>query len=202
MSPEPQAMILTGVAAFAYHSTMEQLEEIVRLAAQPLPERPDGIVTVAKFTSATSNDCRMTEAEYERVARSNPASLFLRCFSEYENAAIVLGQAAVTVLPTFDIFYGGNRVGRVEGANYVEVEDLLQRYQFVNSKLDLFSEQSPKLWGDEKVRNPARTPRTTNRFIPGYDWDRDKGFFDDLADKAQADFENQFGNWLPNTDDK
>jgi hypothetical protein len=48
-------------------NTYEQLEEIVKLAAQPLPERPDGIVTVAKFTSATRDDCRTTEAEYERL---------------------------------------------------------------------------------------------------------------------------------------
>lgn len=86
---------------------MEQLEEIVKLAAQALPERPDGIVTVAKFTSGTSPDCRATEAEYERLARKNPATLFLRCFEEYENSNILMGQAAVTVFPTFDLFYCG-----------------------------------------------------------------------------------------------
>jgi hypothetical protein len=47
-----------------------------------------------------------------------------------------------------------------------------------------------------------RTPRTTARFLPGYDWDKDRGFFDDAADKAQEDFEAQFGNWLPNTEDE
>jgi hypothetical protein len=88
-------------------SAYEQLEEIVRLASQPLPERPDGIVCVAKFTSATSQSARDTEAEYERMARNNPATIFLRCFSEYEDAAILLGQANVQVLPTFDMFYGG-----------------------------------------------------------------------------------------------
>lgn len=86
---------------------MEQLEEIVQLASQPLPERPDGIVLVAKFTSATTGPCRDTEAEYERLARQNPSSLFLRCFAEYENAPLLMGQAAVTTLPTFDLFYGG-----------------------------------------------------------------------------------------------
>ena len=86
---------------------MEQLEEIVQLAKQALPERPDGIVTVAKYTSASNQDCRTTEGEYERMARSNPATLFLRCFNEYENSNILFGQASVTVLPTFDLFYGG-----------------------------------------------------------------------------------------------
>jgi hypothetical protein len=187
------------VASLLACSTFEQLQEIVSLAAQALPERPDGIVTVAKFTSAASQDCRATEAEFERLARKNPATLFLRCFAEYDNAGILLGQAEVTVWPTFDIFYTGNRVARVEGANQAEVEELIERYQFQNSKLDLFSEYSPKPWGD---RDALRTPRTTNRFIPGYDWDRDRGFFDDAADKAQTDFEDQFGNWLPNTEDK
>lgn len=86
---------------------MDQLEEIVKLAALSLPERPDGIVTVAKYTSGSSNDCRITEAEYERIARKNPATLFLRCFQEYENSNILFGQASITILPTFDLFYCG-----------------------------------------------------------------------------------------------
>ena len=96
-------------------SEYEQLEEIVKLAAQPLPERPDGIVAVAKYTSATLDSCRTTEAEYERLARDNPASIFLRCFQEYDNADILIGKANIQNWPTFDLFYGGNRVARVEG---------------------------------------------------------------------------------------
>jgi hypothetical protein len=88
-------------------SSYKELEEIVQLAAQPLPERPDGIVTVAKYTAASSDDCRATEAEYERMARANPATVFLRCFKEYENTELLFGQAQVTVLPTFDLFYQG-----------------------------------------------------------------------------------------------
>uniref|UniRef100_A0A7S3P9R0 Thioredoxin domain-containing protein n=2 Tax=Amphora coffeiformis TaxID=265554 RepID=A0A7S3P9R0_9STRA len=183
-------------------STMEQLEEIVKLASNPLPERPDGIVTVAKFTSTTVDNARSTEVEFDRMARKNPATLFIRCFQEYENANLVFGAAQISVIPTFDIFYGGNRVARVEGSNHLEVEEILERYQFQNSKLDLFSEASEKLWGDGKTRDPMKTPRTTNRFVPGYDWNSDKGFFDTAADKAQSDFEEQYGNWLPNTGDE
>ena len=107
----------------------------------------------------------------------------------------------VTVIPTFDIFYGGNRVARVEGANHAQVQELLERYQFQNSKLDLFSEQSKRPW-DQQRSDPMKTPRTTNRFVPGYDWNSDKGFFDAAADKAQSDFEDQFENsWLPRPDD-
>ena len=35
-------------------SLYDQLEDIVELASKPLPERPDGIVAVAKFTSANN----------------------------------------------------------------------------------------------------------------------------------------------------
>lgn len=86
---------------------MEQLEEVVKLASMPLPERPDGIVAVAKFSSVKVNNARTTEAEFERMARKNPSTIFLRCFMEYENANLLFGQADVNVIPTFDIFYGG-----------------------------------------------------------------------------------------------
>jgi hypothetical protein len=62
---------------------------------------------VVKFTSASSAGAKTTEAEYERMARNNPATIFLRCFTEYEDAEILLGQANVQVLPSFDVFYGG-----------------------------------------------------------------------------------------------
>jgi hypothetical protein len=90
----------------------------------------------------------------------------------------------------------------VEGTSCTEVEDLLVNYQFQNTNLDLFSEAGEAPWGDGKIRDPMKTPRTTARFLPGYDWDKDGGFFDDAADKAQSDFEDTFGNWLPNTEDE
>lgn len=172
------------------------------MAAQPLPERPDGIVAVAKYTSATLESCKSTEAEYERLARDNPASIFLRCFAEYDNADILIGKANIQSWPTFDLFYGGNRVARVEGGSLTELEELLGRFQFMNSKLDLFSETAAKPWGDRSAKDMSATPRTTNRFIPGYDWNSDKGFFDEAGDKAAQSFEDNFENsWLPQMDD-
>ena len=90
----------------------EQLEEIVKLASSPLPERPDGIVAVAKFSSATLDACKATEAEYERLARDNPATIFLRCFQEYDNSHILIGKANIQNWPTFDIFYQGTNTER------------------------------------------------------------------------------------------
>jgi hypothetical protein len=185
-------------------STFESLENIVKLAAKPLPERPDGIVTVAKFTSVSLRD---TEAEYERLARAHPSTIFLRAFAEYKDADILFAMAQINTLPTFDIFYGGNRVGRVEGLAGDDLEKYIVNYGFINSKLDLFSEESDNqrrllAWGDGRVNAKAnKSPRTTGRFIPGYDWDKSKGFFDDLGDKMIQDFENTYGNWLPPTAD-
>eukprot|EP00980_Cylindrotheca_fusiformis_P021772 scaffold8600_cov111-Cylindrotheca_fusiformis.AAC.4 len=187
-------------------SQIEELEEIVQLASQPIPERPDGLVCVAKYTSSTRPECRSTEAEYERLARENSATIFLRCFQEFENADLLIGQADVQTFPTVDVFYGGNRVARVIGSSSMsELEDILEMYQFQNSNLDLFSEDASRKrklqWGDGSAKDMTKTPRTTARFIPGYDWNSDKGFFDKQADKAQESFEDTFGNWLPNIDD-
>jgi hypothetical protein len=172
------------------------------MASMSLPERPDGIVTVAKYTTASLNEyCKATELEYDQLARNHPSTLFLRCYVEYDNTDILLGQSNVVVWPTFDLFYRGIRVARVEGPNHVEVESLLERYEFQNSKLDLFSEESLKPWGTGII-DYTKTPRTTNRFIPGYDWGSDRGFFDATADKMEEDFMGMFENsWLPKDDD-
>lgn len=189
-------------------SQLDDLKDIVSLASQPLPERPDGIITVAKYSSATRQDCRATEAEYERMARRYPDTLFLRCFEEYEGADVLFGMAEVGSLPTFDVFYGGQRVGRVEGPEYTEVESLIQKYGFIVSKLDLFSEDASNerqlAWADGSASrkvDPMKTPMTTARFIPGYDWGSDKGFFDEAGDKAMESFESSYENWMPNVDD-
>lgn len=186
-------------------SLIEELENIVQLASLPIPERPDGIVVVVKYSSASREECRATEAEYERFARNNPASIFMRCMEEYENSHLLLEQVDVRSWPTTDVFYQGNRVARIEGPDLGELERVLDMYQFMNTDLDLFSEdanQKRKLqWGDGKVKDMTKTPRTTARFVPGYDWNSDKGFFDEQADQAQLSFEDTFGNWLPNIED-
>lgn len=184
-------------------SQYNELEEIVQLASQPIPERPDGIVCVVKYSSTMREDCRATEADYERLARANPATIFLRCMQEYDNADLLLGQVNIQNWPTFDVFYGGNRVARVEGNSLSELEEVLGMYQLQNSNLDLFSEeatQKRKLSWGETVDMTA-TPKTTNRFVPGYDWNQKGGFFDEQGAQAGQDFEDAFGNWVPNIDD-
>jgi hypothetical protein len=180
----------------------DQLQEIVQLASQPIPERPDGIVVVVKYSSALLASCRPTEAEYERLARANPASIFLRNMKEYEN--LLLGQVNVQTLPTHDIYYRGARVRRVEGSNMAELDEAINQYQFQNSLLDLFSEEvtykRQQSW-DHSAKQANSTPRTTNRFVPGYDWNKKGNAFDEAGGKAQQSFEDAFGGWLPNIDE-
>lgn len=196
-------------------SLYEQLEDIVDLASKPLPERPDGIVAVAKYTSADRPDCRAAEASYLRLARDNPATIFLRSFVEMEGADALFQRARADVLPCFDVFYGGDRVARVEGPRYAELETVINRYQMLNSKLDLFSESandggdsSRSAWGQGGSTDFSTTPRTTASFIPGYDWNKKGGFFDELATDMQKsmpgydDFEKSYeDDWLPKIDD-
>jgi len=68
--------------------------------------------------------------------------------------------------PTTDVFYQGNRVARIEGPDLGELGRVLDMYQFMNSDLDLFSEeanQKRKLqWGDGKAKDMTKTPRTVS----------------------------------------
>lgn len=189
-------------------SLFSELEEIVSLASNSLPQRPDGIVTIVKFSSLQRQECKETEFEYERLSKLHPDTLFLRCFVEYEDADLLFSQAKVLTLPTFDVFYKNNRVGRIEGNQYTELEKYIEQYGVLNSQLNLFEqgqENKDQLkWENSNAKAGSfdATPRTTGRFIPGYDWDTKKGFFDDQADKLMQDFEGTYENWTPNIFDE
>lgn len=108
-------------------ASFDQLQEIVKLSSNPLPERPDGVIVVAKYTTTSREDCVATEAGYERMARAHPDTVFLRCFEQYEGAGLLLAEAGVVGLPTTDVWFKGNRVGRVVGCKDGEVEGWLAR---------------------------------------------------------------------------
>ena len=60
--------------------------------------------------------------------------------------------------------------------------------------------------GSSSKTDFTKTPRTTASFIPGYDWDRKGGFFDETANDMQKnsefDFEKSYeDDWLPKIDD-
>lgn len=139
-----------------------------------------------------------------------------------EGADNLFNRAQVEVLPTFDVFYKGDRVARVDGPRYTDLESILNQYQLLNSDLDLFSEEAtdpgansastpqPSPWGQGSSSSDySRTPRTTASFIPGYDWNKKGGFFDEAANDFQKNspfdndsFEDDYeSGWLPKIDD-
>ena len=92
-----------------------------------------------------------------------------------------------------------------------------------NSDLDLFGEAAgddpgpdapggwasrprPSPWGEgSSASDMSKTPRTTASFIPGYDWNRKGGFFDEAANDMQRDsgfdFEKSYeDDWMPKID--
>ncbi|GMH71538.1 hypothetical protein TL16_g05677 [Triparma laevis f. inornata] len=182
------------------------MKSIVDLSSRSLPQRPDGVVLVAKYSSISRTECASAEAGYERLAKENPDTLFMRSYEEYEGFDALIATMDVRVLPTWDIYFKGNRVGRVEGSKEGELQGWITRYGYQNSNLDLFSDESteknPELaWGKGGRGNEAGEVKTTARFVPGYDWDREGSAFDDAAQKAEDMFTDAFENWTPNVDD-
>jgi len=90
----------------------------------------------------------------------------------------------------------------VEGNDVGRVQEVLDGYHLINSKLDLFSEDVDN---ERRVAlgegSREGTPRTTAAFIPGYDWDIEGSAFDEAAKKVQDDFEDSYGDWVPNISD-
>ena len=183
-------------------NTLEELDTMVQLARRAIPERPDGIVVVVKYSSLQRDDCQATEAEYDRAARTHPASLFLRCWEEDPQAALLLQQVDVRTWPTIDLFYQGNRVARLEGPPVCshDLDAVLNRYQVLNSTLDLFSEQATPT--DRNARSTPTPPRTTARFLPASEGNPAPSVVAAPGDPAPQSFEDTFENWLPNIEDE
>ena len=229
-------------------SSASDLLDILTLSSQPLPNRPDGVVVVVKYTSLTLSN---TECDYLNLSRDHPDTIFLRCFKEYEGSQSAFSDALVSSTPTYDIYDSGRRVGRVVGEQLDEVDGWIRRFGYVVSKTDLFSEDADVKeqlkWKNKK--GGGGTPRTTGRFgefgsatlttaslsplscifvvppscsplflliltlsllaialtvtptVPGYDWDKKGGFFDETAENMENDFMDSFENWRPQTED-
>jgi len=86
------------------------------------------------------------------------------------------------------------------------LEEVVGNYQFLNSDLDLFSEDADNkrrlAWGEGKIKGDAGTPRTTAAFIPGYDWNLEGSAFDEVAKKVDEQWEDTYGDWVPDINDK
>ncbi|GMI44573.1 hypothetical protein TrCOL_g2362 [Triparma columacea] len=182
-------------------TSASDLHDILTLSSQPLPNRPDGVVVVVKYTSLTLSN---TECDYLNLSRAHPDTIFLRCFKEYSGSQSAFSDALVSSTPTYDIYDSGRRVGRVIGEQLDEVDGWIRRFGYVVSKTDLFSEDADvkeQLKLKSGKGGGGGTPRTTGRFVPGYDWDKKGGFFDETAENMENDFIDTYGDWRPQTED-
>mmetsp|Transcript_10679 Transcript_10679/g.21972 ORF Transcript_10679/g.21972 Transcript_10679/m.21972 type:complete len:244 (+) Transcript_10679:79-810(+) len=201
-SPDSSNPNITPQSAFTLNefSTVDELQSILSLSSQPMPNRPDGVVVVVKYTSISLNN---QEGGYISMSRDHPDTLFLRIFKEYDNSDATFAYSSVSSTPTYDIYSSGRKVGRVVGENLDEVEGWVTRYGYVVSKTDLFSEgvdaRETLKW--KPGQGDRNTPRTTAAFIPGYDWDKKGGFFDETAKEMEDNFMDTFENWRPDVDD-
>eukprot|EP00284_Hemiselmis_tepida_P018140 CAMPEP_0174941632 /NCGR_PEP_ID=MMETSP1355-20121228/72267_1 /TAXON_ID=464990 /ORGANISM="Hemiselmis tepida, Strain CCMP443" /LENGTH=119 /DNA_ID=CAMNT_0016188753 /DNA_START=65 /DNA_END=421 /DNA_ORIENTATION=+ len=109
----------------------EDLLQIVELASQPLPNRPDGTVTVIMYTSVEDPANQAVEYEYERMSEQRPDCVFLRCYKEYQGAQNFLAVRNVATFPFFEVFYRNAGVGRVAGPQLDRVEGYLKQFGFV-----------------------------------------------------------------------
>jgi hypothetical protein len=156
-------------------TSASDLLDILTLSSQPLPNRPDGVVVVVKYTSLTLSN---TECDYLNLSRAHPDTIFLRCFKEYSGSQSAFSSAQVSSTPTYDIYDSGRRVGRVIGEQLDEVDGWIRRFGYVVSKTDLFSEDADVKeqlkWKSGK--GGGGTPRTTGRFGEFWLCDSDYSF--------------------------
>jgi len=195
------------VRPFADHNVLLNL---VELAANPLPGAEEGVIVVAKYTDSKREgklvsefdkwgDAEVTVDEgYSQLAVEYPSTIFLQCDACFAGGKIAMATAGVTTLPTFDFFFKGNKVGRVSGPQYNEVRGWLTRYSMTsltgeaNPDAPDFVNNRVEPWGEKK--NMGRTPRTTARFVPGFDWDSSQGAFDKAGKDAEDKFRAIFGS--------
>jgi len=167
---------------------------VVALASNPLPNRPDGTVVTIQYSSNDDYTCKTIDQEFDRLSIQHPDCVFLRCYKEYQGAPITMTSRGITNLPTFEVFYKGAPVAKVDGSRISEVQDYIKQFGFVVSKTDFFSSNSPyqedgrrpqgrsgdenNPWDNaadaaarssrkEGSAGPMKAPRTTQRYFPG-----------------------------------
>jgi len=197
----------TPIRPFADH---DALLNLVNLSSQALPGASDGVILVAKYSDSASearllnsydqwgNAVVQIDEGYERLAVEHPSCIFMQCDSAFVGSDVARAAAKVSVLPTFHIYYKNNKVGRVEGPKYSDLEGWIARYSFQytkgdNSEKPNFLKNRVDPWGDGRRKDTTITPQTTGRFVPGYDLDSEEGFFDKTSKKFEKSFDDIFG---------
>jgi len=147
-----------------------------------------------QYSSVDDVTCMAVDAEFDRLSEDHLDCIFLRCYKEYEGASMTMGVRDISSVPTFEVFYRGDMVSKINGPRINEVKERLKQYGFVVSNTDLFGQSSVKrdgdmasfkpkpskdpwdIMADEAARksrtaggqnNPNAPVRTTMRFYPG-----------------------------------
>lgn len=166
------------------YSRDNELHEIVKLASRPLPDRPQGMVCVAIYTSNSKNDNydNNNVEQYETLARNYPGSLFLmntNMNNSINNKLLLPNSASQTITTIIDVYARGNRVAQiVENSRGGNEGVLLQLQHVLDSHLS-----KEQLTFDLLAPASSSLPKAT------------------MDTSAEYDFESSYGNWLPNVED-
>lgn len=181
----PLTPTLPHTSSVHMYSRDSELHEIVKLASRPLPDRPQGMVCVAIYTSNSKNDNydNNNMEMYETLARNYPGSLFLmntNMNNSINNKFLMSSQASQTTITTvIDVYARGNRVAQiVENSRGGNEGVLLQLQHVLDSHLS-----------QEQLTFDLLAPASSS--LP-------KGTMDT---STEYDFESSYGNWLPNVED-
>lgn len=168
-----------------------ELHEIVKLASRPMPDRPQGMVCVAIYTTSNWKDNKNNNMEpYVVLARNYPGSLFLmnsNINNSINNRLLLPSSASpspTTKTTVIHVYAGGKRVAQIVenslcGGNN---EGVLSQLQHVlESQL-----QHAPLTFDLLAPTPSSSSLPTETI-------------DAVAE--EYDFESSYGNWLPNVED-
>lgn len=96
------------------------LDEIVRLSAQPLPNRPDGVCAVVGYYSLAQDTG--ADEELARLSEKHPDVIFLRCLLEFAGGEGLAAERGITQTPTFVVYHREIQVARIDGLQMNDLE--------------------------------------------------------------------------------
>lgn len=175
-----------------YISRDNELYEIVKLASRPLPDRPQGMVCVAIYTTSSNwkdNNKNNNMEAYEILARNYPGSLFLMNtnMNNSINNNLLLPSSPpspATITTIIHVYAGGKRVAQiVENSLCGGNEDVFLSQ--LQHELESQLQHAPPLKFDLLAQTPSSSLPTET--------------IDKVAE--EYDFESSYGNWLPNVED-
>lgn len=79
---------------------------------------------VIDFTAAWCGPCKAIAPEFERLAKANPHTLFLKV--DVDAASEIAAKFKISAMPTFIGVKGGGEIARIQGADRAALAELVQ----------------------------------------------------------------------------